>query len=204
MWFHRFINGRSAACEAAARCLAVCEAVDHQADGEVEAVVAGSGGEFGGVALGVGEGAGQSGVPAQQFVAADDPAAVAVATLLVHQGDLEAVGVDVKRQGVDRPGGGLRVDASGEQDGEHSLDDAQRVQIGRSDGKGRPGDSGIAQVLVAQLGADADDLLPPGGGIGLGQIDGGNGIQKMTQNGYNTRSEWVGCAARDLNPEPAD
>jgi hypothetical protein len=66
------------------RCLAVGEAVDHQADGEVEAVVAGSGGELGGVALGVRESAGQRGVAAQQFVAADDPAAIAVAALLVH------------------------------------------------------------------------------------------------------------------------
>ena len=149
----------------------MCEAVDHQADGEVEAVVAGSGGELGSVALGVGEGAGQRGEPAQQFVAADHPAAVAVAALLVHQGGLEAVGADVEQQGVDCPGSDLRAGASGEQDGEHSLADAKRVQIGRGDGEGRPGDAGVAQVLVAQLGADADELLPPGGGVGLGQVD---------------------------------
>jgi Peptide methionine sulfoxide reductase len=33
--------------------------------------------------------------------------------------------------------------------------------------------AGVAQVLVAQLGADADRLLPPGGGVRLGQVDPG-------------------------------
>ena len=133
--------------------------------------MAGSGGQLGGIALGLREGIGQCGESAQQFVAADDPVVVTVAELVVYQGDLETVGVDVERQGVDRPGGGLRVDTPGEQDGEHSLTDAQRVQIGRSGGEGRPGDAGVTQVLVAQLGTDADDLLPPGGGVRVGQVD---------------------------------
>jgi hypothetical protein len=76
----------------------VGETVEHQADGEVEAVVAASGGQFGGVALGLREGIGQGRESAHHFVAADDPGVVTGAEPLMHQRDLEAVGVDVEHQ----------------------------------------------------------------------------------------------------------
>src|SRR5262249_29255828 len=111
--------------------LAMREAIDHQPDGEVEAFVADPGREFGGVALRPWERVGQRGESAQQFVAADNPVAVLVAAPMVYHSDFEAVRVDVERQGVDRPGGGLRLDATGEQDREHALADSQRVQVCR-------------------------------------------------------------------------
>ena len=44
-------------------------------------------------------------------------------------------------------------------------------QVGGGHGERGAGDSGVAQVLVADLGAHAADLLPPGRGVGLGQYE---------------------------------
>jgi hypothetical protein len=51
-----------------------------------------------------------------------------------------------------------------------------------------------------------------GRAVGLGpdwranveQTSAGNGLHEETRNGHNARSGRVGCAARDLNPQPAD
>jgi hypothetical protein len=56
---------------------------------------------------------------------------------------------------------GLRLDIPGQHDGQHSLSDPQRVQVGRGDREGRPGDGRVALVLVAELGADAFWKLSP-------------------------------------------
>jgi hypothetical protein len=147
------------------------EPAGQQAEGEVETVVTGSGGELGGVAPGLREAAGQGGEPAPQLIAADHPAVLPPALPLRDQGGLCRVGVDVEQQRVDGPRGRLRLDAPGERDGEHSLTHPQRIQVGRGGGEGRRGDTGVTQVLVAQLDADAGDLLPPGCGVRLGQVD---------------------------------
>ena len=84
---------------------------------------------------------------------------------VVYQGDLETIGVDVERQGVDRPGCGLRVEPPGEQDGEHSLTDAQRVQIGRSGGEGRPGDTGVTHPSVHSCFAAAELIFGIAAGL---------------------------------------
>ena len=63
------------------------------------------------------------------------------------------------------------VDATGEQDGKHSFGDAQDFEVGGGHGERGAGDPGVFQVLVANLGARAAELLSPGRGVGLGECE---------------------------------
>ena len=134
------------------------------------AILGGAGGQLGRVALGVREGIGQRGEPASAFRPgsrlmppgrrACRMRAASRQKALMYRSRASAAQAAV-----------CGVHAPCEHDAEHALVHAQGLQVRRDHGERRQGDAGVAQVLVPDLGADADDLRTPGTRVGLQELD---------------------------------